>query len=75
MPERADYSEDTDVSEEFHLARSFWRRATTRAQLLVDVPEVVVECWVNRWGTGTAILVKGPMRRIIYSERNLMLEH
>jgi hypothetical protein len=70
MPELI--SEDTDVAEDFHLARSFRRGATTRAQL-ADVPEAVVE-WVNRWGTGTEILVKGPMR-IIYSERKLMLEH
>jgi hypothetical protein len=65
-------SEDTDVADDFHLARSFRRGTTTRAQL-ANVPESVVE-WVNRWGTGTEILVKGPMR-IIYSERKLMLEH
>jgi hypothetical protein len=70
MPELI--SEDTDVAEDIHLARSFRRGATTRAQL-TDVSEAVVE-WVNRWGTGTEILVKGPMR-IIYSERKLMLEH
>jgi hypothetical protein len=28
--------------------------------------------WVNRWGTGTKVLVKGPMR-VIYSEKKLML--
>jgi hypothetical protein len=65
-------SEDTDVADDFHLARSFRRGATTRARL-ANAPESVVE-WVNRWGTGTEILVKGPMR-IIYSERKLMLEH
>lgn len=65
--------EDTcDVAEDFHLARSFRRGATTRAQL-ADVPADIVD-WVNRWGTGTEILVKGPMR-IIYSERKLMLDH
>ena len=53
-------------------ARSFRRGATTRAQL-ADVPSSVIE-WINRWGTGTEVLVKGPMR-IIYSERRLMMEH
>jgi hypothetical protein len=65
-------SEDTGVADDFHLACSFQRGATTRAQL-ANVPESVVE-WVNIWGTGTEIFVKGPMR-IIYSERKVMLEH
>jgi hypothetical protein len=56
-------SEDMDVADDFHLARSFQRGATTRAQL-ANVPESVVE-WVNRWGTGTEIVVKG-LVRIIY---------
>jgi hypothetical protein len=42
MPELI--SEDIDVVEDFHLACSFRRGATTRAQL-VDVPEAVIE-WV-----------------------------
>jgi hypothetical protein len=61
MPEVID--DETDVLDDFHLARSFRRGTTTRAQL-AEVPPSVVE-WVNRWGTGTEILVKGPMR-IIY---------
>jgi hypothetical protein len=64
--------EETDMLDNFHLARSFRRGATARAQL-AEVPPSVVE-WVNRWGIGTEILVTGPMR-IIYSERKLMLSH
>jgi hypothetical protein len=64
--------EDCDIYNDFHLARSFRRGATTRAQL-ADVPATIVE-WVNRWGTGTQALVKGPMI-VIYSERRLMLDY
>jgi hypothetical protein len=62
-----------DVLEDYFLARSFRRGATTRAQL-ADVPETRIVNWVNHWGTGTEILVKGPLR-VIYSERKLMLSH
>ena len=61
-----------DVLESYALARSFRRGATTRAQI-ANVPEDVVE-WVNRWGTGQEVLVKGSMR-VIYSERTQMLDH
>jgi hypothetical protein len=64
--------EEIDVLDDYHLARSFRRGATTRAQL-AEVPESIVN-WVNRWGTGTEILVKGPMR-VIYTERKLMISH
>jgi hypothetical protein len=70
MPELIE--EEADVLDDFQLARPFRRGVTTRAQL-ADVPPGVVE-WTNRWGTGTEVLVKGPMR-IIYSERKLMLNH
>jgi hypothetical protein len=63
---------DLDVLDAYFLARSFRRGATTRAQV-AGVSEETVE-WINRWGTGQEILVKGPMR-IIYSERKLMLDH
>ena len=63
---------DLDVLDAYFLARSFWRGATTRAQL-AGVSGPIID-WVNRWGTGQEILVKGPMR-IIYSERKLMLDH
>jgi hypothetical protein len=63
---------DLDVLDAYFLARSFRRGATTRAQL-AGVSGPIID-WVNRWGTGQEILVKGPMR-IIYSERKLMLDH
>jgi hypothetical protein len=65
-------ADEIDVVDDYHLARLFRRGATTRAQL-AEVPESIVNC-VNRWGTGTEILVKGPMR-VIYSKRKLMLSH
>jgi hypothetical protein len=64
--------EEIDVLDDCRLARSFRRGATTRAQL-AEVPESIVN-WVNRWGTGTEILVKGPMG-VIYTERKLMISH
>jgi hypothetical protein len=63
---------DEVIADRYFLARSFRRGATTRAQL-ARVDDSIIN-WVNRWGTGQEILVKGPMR-IIYSERKLMLNH
>jgi len=63
--------EDLDVTDEFFLGRSFRRGATTRAQN-ASVPGPDID-WVNRWGTGQELVIKGPMR-VIYSERRQMLE-
>ena len=55
---------ETDIYDDFHLARSFRRGARTRAQL-ADIPSSVIE-WIKGWGTGTEVLVKGPMRIIFH---------
>jgi hypothetical protein len=65
--------EEIDVIDGYHLARSFRRGASTTRAQLAEVLETTVN-WVNLWGTGMEILVKGPMR-VIYSERKLMLSH
>jgi hypothetical protein len=62
---------DLDVMDVYFLARSFRRGATTRAQV-AKVPTSDIE-WVNRWGNGKELIVKGPMR-VIYSERSQMSE-
>ena len=61
---------DIDVIEEYHLARSFRRGATTRAQN-AGVSGSDID-WINRWGKGDAHVVKGPMR-VVYSERRQLL--
>lgn len=69
---------EIDVEEDFGLARSFRRGATSRAQAAGVRPEVVE--WINRWrinlkdlGLGMASLEStGPMR-VHYSETRLML--
>ena len=62
---------DIDVTDAYAISRSFRRGATTRAQV-AGVPSDVVD-WVNRWGTGQELVVKGPMR-VVYTERRQMVD-
>jgi hypothetical protein len=62
---------DIDVLEDFGLAKSERRGATTRAQI-AKVPKYIID-WVNRWNIGEGDVVHGPMR-VVYSERKQMME-
>jgi hypothetical protein len=60
-----------DIMEDYHLARSLRRGATTRATNAgVSQPDID---WINRWNTEGEELIDGPMR-VIYSDRKQMLE-
>jgi hypothetical protein len=60
-----------DIMEDYHLARSLHRGATTRATNAgVSQPDID---WINRWNTEGKELINGPMR-VIYSDRKQMLE-
>jgi hypothetical protein len=60
-----------DIMEDYHLARSLRRGATTRATNAgVSQPDID---WINRWNTAGEELIDGPMR-VIYSDRKQMLE-
>jgi hypothetical protein len=62
--------ENLDLIEEYHLARSFWRGATTHAQNQgVSQPDIN---WVNHWGIGKEQVVTGPML-VVYSEKKQMV--
>ena len=62
---------DIYVLEEFGLARSERRGATTRAQIF-KVPKDIID-WVNIWNIGEGDVVHGPIR-VVYSERKQMTE-
>ena len=60
-----------DIMEDYHLARSLCRGATTRATNAgVSQPDID---WINRWNTAGEELIDGPMR-VIYSDQKQMLE-
>jgi hypothetical protein len=60
-----------DIMEDYHLARSLRRGATTRATNAgVSQPDID---WIDRWNTEGEELIDGPMR-VIYSDRKQMLE-
>ena len=60
-----------DIMEDYHLARSLRRGATTRATNAgVSQPDID---WINRWNTEGEEMIDGPMR-VIYSDRKQMLE-
>jgi hypothetical protein len=62
--------ENLDVIEEYHLARSFRRGATTHAQNQgVSQPDIN---WINRWGTGKEQVITGPML-VVYPEKKQMI--
>jgi hypothetical protein len=60
-----------DIMEDYHLARSLRRGATTRATN-AGVSQSDID-WINRWNTEGEELIKGLMR-VIYSDRKQMLE-
>ena len=60
-----------DIYEDYQLARSLRRGATTRAtEAGVSQPDID---WMNRWNTGGAEIINGPMH-VIYSERKQLLK-
>ncbi len=60
-----------DVINEYHLARSFRRGATTHEQNQgVLVPDID---WINCWGSGKEQVVTGPMR-VVYSEEKQLVQ-
>ena len=63
-------SSEIDVLNDYGLARSCRRGATTRAQE-AGVKQEDIE-WMNRWNIGEDDVIKGPMR-IEYAERKQML--
>ena len=65
------FVEGVNILEDFGLARSFRRGATTRAtNAKVDERDID---WINRWNTGGEEVSTGPMR-VLYAERRLLLE-
>jgi hypothetical protein len=62
---------DIDILQDFGLARSERRGATTRSQI-AKLPKDIID-WVNRWNIGEGDVVHGPMR-VVYSERKQMME-
>jgi hypothetical protein len=60
-----------DIMEDYHLARSLRRGATTRATN-AGVSQADID-WINRWNTEGEEMIDGPMR-VIYSDRKQMLE-
>ena len=60
-----------DIYDDYHLERSLRRGATTRATN-AKVPKDDIN-WINRWNTGGAEIVSGPMR-VIYADQKQLLE-
>jgi hypothetical protein len=65
------FEPNIDILEDYHLARSLRRGATTRATN-AGVAQQDID-WVNRWNTQGEELIAGPMR-VIYSDRKQLLE-
>jgi len=68
--EPALFEPDTNILEDFGLARSARRGATTRATNAGVSPSDIE--WQNRWNTGGSEFVRGPMR-IRYAEQKQMM--
>ena len=65
------FEPDVDILEDYGLARSCRRGATTRATNAgVSQPDID---WINRWNTGEQEVIRGPMA-VIYAEQKEMLE-
>ena len=60
------FTEGIDIHEDFHLARSFRRGATTRATA-AGVSSSDID-YINRWNTGPDVSGSGPMR-VLYADR------
>ncbi len=65
------FPEGINILEDYHLARSMRRGATTRATN-AGVSKEDIE-WINRWSTGGEELSSGPMR-VTYADRRQLLE-
>jgi hypothetical protein len=60
------FTEGIDINEDYHIARSFRRGATTRATA-AGVSSSDID-YINRWNTGSDISGSGPMR-VLYADR------
>jgi hypothetical protein len=60
------FTEGVSILDDFHLARSFRRGATTRATA-AGVSSTDID-WINRWNIGSDASGGGPMR-VLYSDR------
>ena len=65
------FEPETDILEDYQLERSLHRGATTRATN-AKVPQPDID-WLNRWNTGGAEIVSGPMH-VIYADQKQLLE-
>jgi hypothetical protein len=65
------FTEGTDILNDFHLARSHRRGATTRATA-AGVASTDID-WINRWNIGADQESSGPMR-VLYSDRVQLIE-
>lgn len=65
------FTEGTDILNDFHLARSYRRGATTRATA-AGVSSADID-WINRWNIGADQESSGPMR-VLYSDRIQLVE-
>jgi hypothetical protein len=64
------FEPEVDIMEDYGLARSLRRGATTRATN-AKVSETDIN-WICRWNTGGAEVAKGPMH-VVYAEQKQML--
>ena len=64
------FTEGINISEDFHLARSFRRGATTRATAAGVSAEDID--YINRWNIGSDASVSGPMR-VLYSDKRQLI--
>ena len=65
------FADGIDILEDYHLARSFRRGATTRATN-AGVKEADID-WLCRWNTGGEETGGAPLR-VLYSDRTQLLE-
>lgn len=64
------FTEGINISEDFHLARSFRRGATTRATAAGVSAEDID--YINRWNIGSDASASGPMR-VLYSDKRQLI--
>lgn len=64
------FTEGINISEDFHLARSFRRGATTRATAAGVSAEDID--YINRWNIGSDASISGPMR-VLYSDKRQLI--
>jgi hypothetical protein len=64
------FTEGINITEDFHLARSFRRGATTRATAAGVSSEDID--YINRWNIGSDASISGPMR-VLYSDKRQLI--